>query len=678
VKKRLQQRYYVSLGVVLLALAAAWWLVGGDSPRPSPPYPPSRDILAIQLDEPVLYSPRRAGDNWPITWADDGHLYTAWGDGQGFEPQIDRVSMGFARIEGRPPDLQGVIIRSPDEQIGSGRRGRKASGMLMIDGVLYMWARNADREGNGCQLAWSEDHAANWTWADWTFPEFGYCTFVNFGPNYAGARDEFVYMVTHDHPSAYTYADQFVLTRVPKESLADRTAYEYFVRFGGDDNPQWTRNITDRGAVFHANPGRAQRSSISYNADIGRYLWWQAGWPNPDGRDSRFHDGPLGIYDAPEPWGPWTTVFYTESFPGGPGETGAFPTKWMGEPKAGKQQVYMLSSRDDAFAVWPATLILGEGVWPTETWERATPEEMGMESRALRRAARIAGGAGHIIRGGRLVKSWGNTTRLTDLKSTTKSIGSLALALAVTDGLLQLDDRAADNHPDFGTPTEEGDPAWLDDITLWHLATHTSGFSKRGGYGPLLFEPGTDWNYSDGGTNWLAEIVTLAFGRDLNEVLEERIFAPIGITSADLSWRSNAYRPETIAGIPNREFGSGISANVDAISRIGYLMLRKGQWQDRQLLPASLVRQLSGARENYSLLWWNNADSALPNVPPDAFWAWGLHESLIIVIPSLDIVAARTGKGLQRGWSPDLAVIEPFLTEIARSVRSDASLNSWR
>ena len=76
-----------------------------------------------------------------------------------------------------------------------------------------------------------------------------------------------------------------------------------------------------------------------------------------DGADlvqQRFHGG-LGVYDAPEPWGPWTAVYYTERWDTGPGETGCFPTKWM---SADGRTVHLVFSGDDAFSVRKATLIL--------------------------------------------------------------------------------------------------------------------------------------------------------------------------------------------------------------------------------------------------------------------------------------------------------------------------------
>lgn len=167
-------------------------------------------------------------DNWPMTWADDGNLYTAYGDGYGFDPIVpNKLGLGFARVVGGPTDFIGENIRSDAENPGMGRSGKKASGLLMVDGVLYMWARNADGKGNHCQLAWSRDYAQTWAWSDWKFEELGYLTFVNFGKDYTGAPDDYVYMVSHDNPSAYEVADSFVLARAPKDKIADRGEYEF-------------------------------------------------------------------------------------------------------------------------------------------------------------------------------------------------------------------------------------------------------------------------------------------------------------------------------------------------------------------------------------------------------------------------------------------------------------------
>lgn len=334
--------------------------------------------------------------------------------------------------------------------------------------------------------------------------------------------------------------------------------------------------------------------------------------------------------------------------------------------------------------------------WPIPTWIHAEPSEAGLEFTALAEArdyALTGGGSGYITRHGRLVMAWGDGHRRYDLKSSTKSFGSVALGLAVTDGRLRLSDPACKYHPTLGIPPEANAAAgWLQKITIQQLASQCAGFEKPGGFTPLLFQPGTRWDYSDSGPNWLAECLTLIYRRDLAEWMFERVFTPIGLARSDLTWRANAYRPPTLEGIVRREFGAGIHASVDAMARLGYLMLRQGRWQDRQILSANFVRhatrtppghetlpvlhpELYGrASAHYGLLWWNNDDATLPEVPRDAFWSWGLYDSLILVIPSLDIVVARAGQSWARKADADhYDVLKPFFNPIVRSAQGTAS-----
>ncbi len=111
--------------------------------------------------------------------------------------------------------------------------------------------------------------------------------------------------------------------------------------------PVWVKDIKLRGAVF-VKPGECYRSSVSYNAGLKRYIWCQTG----RGNDTRFKGG-LEIYDAPEPWGPRTTAFYTTKWDVGPGETSCLPNKWMSRDGATVHLVFfgrrrLLSSPRDA------------------------------------------------------------------------------------------------------------------------------------------------------------------------------------------------------------------------------------------------------------------------------------------------------------------------------------------
>ncbi len=195
-----------------------------------------------------------------------------------------------------------------------------------------------------------EDHGKTWSWSEWRFQDgFGCPTFLNFGKNYAGVRDDYVYVYSHDSDSAYVEADRMTMARVPKDQITEREAYEFFTHLDEDGNPYWSRSIEERGAVFQ-NEGGCYRSGISYNAGLERYLWCQT----LPGTESRFEGG-FGIYDAPEPWGPWTTVFYTEEWELGPGESSSFPTKWMSEDG---REAYLVFSGMDAFSVRKADLVL--------------------------------------------------------------------------------------------------------------------------------------------------------------------------------------------------------------------------------------------------------------------------------------------------------------------------------
>src|SRR6185503_7214394 len=293
----------------------------------------------------------KGGDNWPMTWADDDALYTAYGDGNGFEPFVPKkLSIGFSRVTGTPPDFQGVNFKAQNGEFpGDGRSGRKASGLLMIDGVLYLLARNLDN----AQLAWSRDHGATWTWAAWKFTtSFGCPTFLNFGKNYAGARDDFVYVYSPDSNGAYEPADRMVLARVPKARIAEQAAYEFFVALDPAGAPTWSRDVARRGAVF-AHPGNSHRGGVTYNAALKRYLWCQVLPHSTHPQGMRFQGG-FGIYDAPEPWGPWTTAFYTEEWDVGPGESSSLPTKWM---SADGKTVHLVFSGDDHFSLRQATIV---------------------------------------------------------------------------------------------------------------------------------------------------------------------------------------------------------------------------------------------------------------------------------------------------------------------------------
>ena len=306
------------------------------------PYPASEVIHNVTFaPESSIIRKAIGSDNWPITWGDDDAQYASYGDGSGFEPRLnEKLSLGFSKIISGPANFHGVNIRSASgERKGDGERGPKASGMLMLDGVLYMWVRNV----RNSQLVWSEDHGETWTWGFKLDESFGCPTLLNFGPNYQGARDEFVYTYSVDGPNCYQPYDQLVMSRVLKQKIRDRTAYEFLQRTDADGHPIWTGDVHKRGSAFQY-PGHIQRVDVVYHPRIKRYLL-AVGFA--------LTGGGWGIFDAPEPWGPWSTAFLTENW--GLGDTHSYrlPSKWIN----GDEMYVVFSGREhsgieyDAFCI---------------------------------------------------------------------------------------------------------------------------------------------------------------------------------------------------------------------------------------------------------------------------------------------------------------------------------------
>ena len=321
--------------------------------RSRPPYPQSSIIRGISFaPESTIVRKAIDSDNWPITWGDDDAQYTSYGDGEGFEPFIDhKLSMGIAKVLGGPASFQGINIRSATgERIGDGAKGAKSSGMLMVNGVLYMLVRNT---GNA-QLAWSADHGRTWEWGFRFTSGFGSPVFLNFGRNYAGARDEFVYLYSQAGDSAYLSDDALIMARVPKNRIKDLAAYEYFQGLDSSGKPRWTHDIAARGPVFQF-PGHCQRTDVVYNPLIKRYLL-ALGYN---------HNGGWGIYDAPEPWGPWTTAFHTDYWGLGGTHGYRLPAKWIGPNPKDMTLIFsgvkLPDITYDAFGVRHMTLELAQG-----------------------------------------------------------------------------------------------------------------------------------------------------------------------------------------------------------------------------------------------------------------------------------------------------------------------------
>jgi hypothetical protein len=286
-------------------------------------------------------------DNWPTTWADDGHQYTAWGDGGGFggTNSLGRVSLGFARVEGDWNNYRGVNVWGGQGAPHAATFRGKSYGLICVGGVFTMWVTQIQKEEpfKDVRLAVSTDHGASWKLADWAFTREESVmvpTICNFGRDYAGARDEFVYHYlirfrsltgpdNYEDKASYLNVQRpgaIDLARVPKEKMLERSSWTFYTGRDAAGNPRWTSNLAERQPVFEdAAGGVGWNLSVSYNAGLKRYLLLT--------EHGESHRGKPGIFDAPEPWGPWATVLYEEAWGNGHILLNTFtwliPTKWQ-------------------------------------------------------------------------------------------------------------------------------------------------------------------------------------------------------------------------------------------------------------------------------------------------------------------------------------------------------------
>jgi hypothetical protein len=282
------------------------------------PYPASSAITGVTFDWTTHQRLAPGSDNWPVTWASDNHQYSSWGDGSGFGPTnpSERASLGFARIEGSASNYQGHNVWGGNDAPNATQFNGKSYGILAIGSTLYAW-----RCGDGSmetayrfqKLYVSTNGAASWTdtGVEFTPGDFGatqgfFCpTFLQFGKGYQGARDSYVYIYAPEIKSQVWEVHkpgEITLMRVPMTGIADRDQYEFYRGTNGSGSPQWTADPAQRRPVFSDAANGVMRTSASYNSGLDRYLLIT--------EHTARSGGNIGIYEAPEPWGPWRTVLF--------------------------------------------------------------------------------------------------------------------------------------------------------------------------------------------------------------------------------------------------------------------------------------------------------------------------------------------------------------------------------
>ncbi|MGJ7509224.1 serine hydrolase domain-containing protein [Variovorax sp. GT1P44] len=319
-----------------------------------------------------------------------------------------------------------------------------------------------------------------------------------------------------------------------------------------------------------------------------------------------------------------------------------------------------------------AILLLGHAlaaepeVWPTAGWAESTPEAQGMESAALARLVDF--GAANamdsllVTRHGRLVAEAYYAPFRAGLRhavnSTTKGVIGTLTGMAIQDGLIaSVDEPVLKFFPERNI---ENLDASKKAMTLGHLLDMTSGIDwkeklddsvpetmiqmsrSRDWQGfvldrPMAQAPGAGFNYDSGNSHLMSAILAMKTGGSTLAYAQDRLFQPLGIR--DVRWLKD---PQGI------EIGGwGLYLQPRDMAKVGYLYLRKGQWNGRQLLPAAWVEQVFHASVDmrfgstpafrYAKGWWTIPEK-------QAYMTVGYNRQLVIVLPAIDVVAVVTGR----------------------------------
>ena len=214
----------------------------------------------------------------------------------------------------------------------------------------------------------------------------------------------------------------------------------------------------------------------------------------------------------------------------------------------------------------------------------------GVVAMATDRAANTyEGAAGERLLGGEAM----TTDSVFRIFSTTKAITGTCVMQLVEDGRLDLDAPAKTYAPDIGKAQvldgfdAGGDPILRPpkrDVTTRMLMLHTAGFaydffneqylrlanyhglpsvvtaSKAALEAPLLFDPGEDWEY---GLNidWAGQVVEGITGKRLGEVMQERIFDPLGM--ADTAFTIQPAMRERLTTVHQRQENGSLTPLTD-------------------------------------------------------------------------------------------------------------------
>ena len=247
------------------------------------------------------------------------------------------------------------------------------------------------------------------------------------------------------------------------------------------------------------------------------------------------------------------------------------------------------------------------------------------------------------------------------LHSVSKTFTATAVGLAIADGKMALTDKVIDYFPDK-LPAEVSDN--LKAMTVRDLLTMSCGHdvepSWRGDPAqdwvtiflaqPVVHKPGSFYLYNSLGTYMLSDIVQQVTGEKVVDYLTPRLFEPLHIDKP--KWE------ESPQGINCG--GWGLYLKTEDLAKMGQLLLQKGEWNGKQLIPAEWVAEMSkkqvesinpGTRIEEAEAkgmtketsdWMQGYGYQMWRCRPGCFRADGARGQYIIVVPDKNAVIAIT------------------------------------
>ncbi|WP_085900879.1 serine hydrolase domain-containing protein [Kiloniella majae] len=153
-------------------------------------------------------------------------------------------------------------------------------------------------------------------------------------------------------------------------------------------------------------------------------------------------------------------------------------------------------------------------------------------------------------------------------------------------------------------------------------------------------KPGTVWAYNNWDYNALTTIFEDSTGLGIATAFKEGIAKPTGMKDFDVS--AVSYVVDTDISMHK---AAAFRMSARDLVKFGRLFLNNGRVNDRQILPASWVDRatkdytvtgMSGLRWAHGYLWWVPGPET--DLPEGSFWAWGLGNQALFVVPAWDTV----------------------------------------